>query len=458
MKTSQNEMSIMDLVELLKKGMMFPNPEYQRGDVWKEVQQKRLIDSLLRGYTLPLLYLHEKKEEAAGFTRDGLEIIDGQQRLTAIHKYVEGAFRLFDPKTENDEAKFPPFLVEKPCPWAGKYFRELSSEVQKGLLETTLFLVMIQSDDTNEIRDLFVRLQAGSVLNAQERRDAMPGGMNDFILRLGGKPAIARYPGHDFFKAALGARPGSDRGKTRQLAAQITSLLLAQRSAVGANLPDINAAAIDDLYHQNLDFDPSGPEGRRILKVFDFLHRLLGNGKLPPLRAHDAIHAALLVDRLSENFSPVWEEEFSPALDEFLLNLKEASKVEESDPKYKYWSQYGVKTRANSDRGETISQRHSFYVEQMLAKMPNTTQKDPTRHFSEEMRELVYLRQRKSCAECESDVIWSDAEIHHVEEYRDGGKTTLQNAALVHKKCHPQSKEAVEEFAKKWEERLNDRA
>ena len=84
MKTSQDGKSIKDLVELFKSGMMIANPEYQRGVVWNEAQQKRLIDSLFRGFTLPLIYLHERKETIAGFTREGLEIIDGQQRLTAI--------------------------------------------------------------------------------------------------------------------------------------------------------------------------------------------------------------------------------------------------------------------------------------------------------------------------------------------------------------------------------------
>ena len=341
MKTSQDEKPIKDLVELFKSGMMIANPEYQRGVVWNEAQQKRLIDSLFRGFTLPLIYLHERKEEIAGFTREGLEIIDGQQRLTAIHRYVEGAFRLFDPSSENAKAQFPRFLLNKPCPWAGKFFRELPPELQDRLLKTTLLLAMIQSDDTNEIRDLFVRLQAGSALNAQERRDAMPGGMNDFVLRLGGKPDMLKYPGHDFFKEAMGARPGSDRGKTRQLAAQITSLLLAQRNAVGLTLPDINAPAIDHLYYENLDFDADGTEARRIWEVFDLLHKLLRDGKRPRLKGHDAIHAALLVDRLRDAFTPAWQNEFAHALDTFLENLRGASKVEESDPKYRFWSQYG---------------------------------------------------------------------------------------------------------------------
>ncbi len=341
MKTTPDERPIRDLVDLFKSRMMIANPEYQRGVVWTEAQQKRLIDSLFRGFKLPLLYLHERKDEIAGFRRDSLEIIDGQQRLTAIYNYVEGAFRLFDPSTENNKAKFPRYLLDDPCPWAGKYFHELSPEFQHLLLRTKLSLAMIESNDTNEIRDLFIRLQAGSALNAQERRDAMPGGMNDFILRLGGKPAVTKYPGHDFFKDVMGARPGSDRGKTRQLAAQITSLLLTQMRRLGANIPDINAIAIDDLYYDNLDFDSDGAESRRIWGVLDLLHRLLRDGKRPRLRGHDAIHAALLVNRLQDDFTPAWHDEFASALDVFLLNLRGASKVDESNPKYIYWSQYG---------------------------------------------------------------------------------------------------------------------
>ena len=453
METSQDQKPIKDLVDLFKSGMMIANPEYQRGVVWTEAQQKRLIDSLMRGFTLPLIYLHERKQKIAGFTREGLEIIDGQQRLTAIHRYVEGAFRLFDPATENDKAKFPRFLLDQPCPWGGKYFQELPPDLKDRLRETKLLLAMIQSDDTNEIRDLFVRLQAGSALNAQERRDVMPGGMNDFILRLGGKPDRLKYPGHEFFKEAMGARPGRDRGKTRQLAAQITSLLLAQRKVTGPILPDINAPAIDQFYYENLDFDPDGTEAKQIWGVFDDLYKLLADGKRPRLKGHDAIHAALFADRLRIGFTPTWQDEFARALDTFLLNLRGSINVDESNPKYRFWSQYGTWTRANSDRGEKIALRHSFYVAQMLTKMPATAPKDPARQFSAEVRELVYYREGKSCAVCDSSVNWADAEIHHVQEHQHGGKTTLENAALVHKECHPKSVTDVTKLAEKWRKR-----
>ena len=457
METTQARKPIKELVELSKKGMMIANPEYQRGEVWTLPQKKRLIDSLFRGFTIPLIYLHRRKDVVGDLTRDALEIIDGQQRLTAICDYVEGAFPLFDPSTENEQAKFPRFLVGKDCAWAGEFYRDLSQELKDKLSETELLLAMIESDDMNEIRDLFVRLQAGSALRQQERRDAMPGGMTEFILWLGGKPEIRRYPGHAFFREVMGRNPRSDRGSTRQLAAQITCLLFAQQRNVGATLPTINSSAIDYLYYDNLDFEADGADGRRITQVFDLLNGLVRDGTRPKLRAHDAIHAALLVNRLRDGFSPAWQDEFPSALDNFLHNLREAPKDDDQHPKYRYWSQYGNWTRTNSDRGDRITQRHEFYISEMLAEMPATTPRDPTRHFTPEMRELIYLQQRKKCASCGGNVIWSDAEIHHVQEHRHGGRTTLENAALVHKECHPRSSSDVAEFAKQWHEKRESR-
>jgi uncharacterized protein with ParB-like and HNH nuclease domain len=38
--------------------MLVVNPEYQRGVVWTSALKKRLVDSVLRGYPIPLIYLH----------------------------------------------------------------------------------------------------------------------------------------------------------------------------------------------------------------------------------------------------------------------------------------------------------------------------------------------------------------------------------------------------------------
>ena len=74
--------------------MLAVNSEYQRGAVWTVAQKKKLIDSVLREYPIPLIYLYHIKKQVAGHMREDFEVIDGQQRLNALHEFREGAFKL----------------------------------------------------------------------------------------------------------------------------------------------------------------------------------------------------------------------------------------------------------------------------------------------------------------------------------------------------------------------------
>src|SRR5712692_1629670 len=211
------------LLKWKKYNMLYANPEYQRGPVWTTAQKKRLVDSVFRGYPIPLIYLHHITKEVAGAKREDFEVIDGQQRINALYEYKEGSFKLFDPVADEEEAQFPSFIKDQPCPWGGKRFDELTPELQQQILNTPLTLVLIETDMANEARDLFIRLQAGMPLNSQEKRDAWPGNFTDYVLKLGGKPGLAKYPGHNFFKVVMKAND-ENRGEFRQLAAQIGKL------------------------------------------------------------------------------------------------------------------------------------------------------------------------------------------------------------------------------------------
>jgi len=153
MKATPDTKTIDALLQWRKANMLTANPEYQRGEVWTLPQKKRLLDSVLRGYHIPLIYLHHIKTEVAGAKREDFEIIDGQQRINAMYEFREGAFKLFDPVADAEEARFPSFIEEQPCPWGGKTFDELDTELQKQFLGTELSVVMIYTAVENEARD-----------------------------------------------------------------------------------------------------------------------------------------------------------------------------------------------------------------------------------------------------------------------------------------------------------------
>ena len=451
MRTEPGDLTVHDLLSLKKKQMLVVNAEYQRGVVWTRAQQKKLVDSVLRGYPIPLIYFHHIEQKAAGLHSQRFEVIDGQQRINALHEFHEGAFKLFDPVNDEADARFPDFITREPCPWGGRGFPELTDELKKQFLDTSLRIVKIEMHHSDQAKDLFVRLQAGMPLNSQEKRDAWPGQFTEFVLKLGGKPNVARYPGHDFFNVLMRANQSTDRGKVRQLAAQIAMLFLTRRK--DGKWPDINAASIDDFYYEHLGFDADSGDAKRLVGVLgELMHLLPDHQKRKKIIGHEAIHLVLLVAALRDDYTRSWERQFASAFDEFREQFVLAKKTKDDSNPSEYWLQYGFRTRVNSDRGENIQHRHAFFAAKMH-RILQPKMKDPQRTFGELEREIIYYRDRKRCGKCDADVIWSQAEIHHVDAHSQGGQTVLENGALVHPNCHPKGAEATARFAAEWRQR-----
>jgi hypothetical protein len=402
LKTSPDELTVKDVLDLKAQQILVVNPEYQRGAVWTPAQKKKLVDSVLRGYPIPLIYFHHIVQSAGRLTSQRFEIIDGQQRINALSDFHEGAFKLFDPIKDEAEARFPDFIKKQPCPWAGKRFQELGDESKQDFLKLSLRIVKIETDNPNEARDLFVRLQAGMPLNSQEKRDAWPGQFTDYVLRLGGKTGLAKYPGHDFFNDLMKARRTQDRGKFRQLAAQLAMLFLTHRDTGGFR--DINSEAIDDYYYEHLGFDSESENARRVPEILDKLTLLLQDQKRPKIIGHEAIHLVLLIDTLLDEYTRSWESNFASAFDQFREHLIQAKQTRYDASPNEYWLRYGVGTRVNCDRGEVIQRRHEFFAEKMREVLRPQT-KDPQRAFGPLEREIIYYRDKKRCAVCDADVI-----------------------------------------------------
>ncbi len=445
MKADVDGSSVRDMLDLKSKQMLVVNPEYQRGAVWSISQKKRLIDSVLRGYPIPLIYLHHIRQEAGNLVSERYEVIDGQQRINALFEFREGAFKLFDPNMDGAAARFPDFIKRQPCPWGRKAFNELSADLQEMFLATALRIVRIETHDPNEARDLFVRLQAGLPLTSQEKRNSWPGQFTDFVLRLAGKPGLTRYPGDDFFNILMRAQKVQDRGRFRQLAAQISMLYFTRHSE--GRFCDINAEAIDDFYYENLGFNSRSADARRLVGILQTIFRLLGDKKRPKIIGHEAIHLMLLVDTLLDDYVPTWEGKFAAAFDEFRSQFALAKLIEDKNAS-DYWLRYGLLTRANSDRGNSIRKRHEFFAMKMGG-MLDLKVRDSTRAFGPLERELIYYRDKKLCAVCGTEVAWPDLEIHHIQEHSKGGLTDLANGVAVHAAHHPKGQDAIE-FAKQW--------
>ena len=150
MKASPDQLSVSDVLALRKEQMLVVNSEYQRGAVWTTLQKQKLVDSVLRGYPIPLIYFHHIVQIAGGLRSERFEIIDGQQRINALSDFFDGAFKLLHPIKDEEKARFPDFIKAQPCPWASLSFEQLDETLKQQLMNTLLRVVKIETHNADE--------------------------------------------------------------------------------------------------------------------------------------------------------------------------------------------------------------------------------------------------------------------------------------------------------------------
>jgi hypothetical protein len=142
------------------------NPPYQRKSVWTDEKQSYFIDSILRNFPIPPIFLHRKIDADTG--RTSFDVIDGKQRLTAIARFISN-----DIPAANEYGP-----AEEPNGLDGAYFKDLSSdenlaEFRSAFWKYDIPVEYIDPTDVGLIEDVFDRLNRnGEPLNGQELRNA----------------------------------------------------------------------------------------------------------------------------------------------------------------------------------------------------------------------------------------------------------------------------------------------
>ncbi len=131
-------------------GKLTIQPEYQRNYIYAEGGGKKeaaVIESLLKGYPLGLIYFNK-------VAKDKFEVLDGQQRITSIGRFVTGKFA----------------IMESGNP---KYFDSMPAD-QRSVIQESKLLIYECEGLEKEIKDWFETINiAGVPLNEQEKLNAI---------------------------------------------------------------------------------------------------------------------------------------------------------------------------------------------------------------------------------------------------------------------------------------------
>jgi hypothetical protein len=130
-------------------------PPYQRNPVWLDPQKSSLIDTILRGYPIPELYMQDVTD---GEGNERHFVVDGQQRIRACMEFIEGDFEL-------DPAESPSY--------AEMTFDDLSEDEKKKIWSYPFIVRLMPDISESEMRDIFKRINRYNMaLNKQELRHA----------------------------------------------------------------------------------------------------------------------------------------------------------------------------------------------------------------------------------------------------------------------------------------------
>lgn len=127
-------------------GKLDIRPPYQREFIYKEKQRNAVIDTVVQGFPLNVMYWATREDGT-------FEVIDGQQRTISICQYVNGDFA-FDMR----------------------YFHNLQTDEQEQILDYELMVYVCSGSDSEKLQWFRTINIAGEKLTEQELRNAVYSG------------------------------------------------------------------------------------------------------------------------------------------------------------------------------------------------------------------------------------------------------------------------------------------
>ena len=166
---TRTQYKISDFLSWQRTGTLLLSPSFQRRPVWKTGAKSYLIDTIVRGLPIPILFIRDRPADLNSF-EPIREVVDGQQRIRAVISYI--APRLLKDLDENRDL----FTVSRSHnrELAGKKFEQLSDSIKGRILDYQFSVhVLPPGTDDREVFQIFARMNStGTKLNPQELRNA----------------------------------------------------------------------------------------------------------------------------------------------------------------------------------------------------------------------------------------------------------------------------------------------
>lgn len=220
------------LDKMYKRRDRYEIPEWQREEVWNQERKRLLIDSILRGWKLPKFYFVRVDDES-------FEVVDGQQRLTAIWEFFSNELALGE---------------ESVGEFGGPYYKDLHQNISDDFDDFEIEFDEIEDANEEELKDFFQRLQQGLPLTSSEKLNSVHSKLRDYCRSL---------CKHSFFKNSISL--GDTRFAHFDIVSKATVVEI-EGIDCGLRFDDIKT-----VFEDQKTFSGSSAVAKRLKSALDFL-------------------------------------------------------------------------------------------------------------------------------------------------------------------------------------------
>jgi hypothetical protein len=406
---------VQDIINLYKNGQLNLSPGFQRDSVWTERDRSKLIDSIIRNYPLPAIFLYCREHNG----QIVYDVIDGKQRIETILMFMG----LLRGKKFKAKVQMPD---DEELTWIT--WDSLRRRQQQPIITGYKLLTIEVDGDLHDIIDVFIRINStGKALTSAEKQHAKY--YNSEFLKTAAKVA-SKYEDY-FVKSGIISAGQITRMKHIELICEIM-ISIGQGEVINKK------AALDKVMATTMTYtqikkvrDKAITAINRLQKIFPLLshtrfRQLSDFYVLAVLIAKYEAEKLILTDKKRNKLGWDLLVNFSNGVDRVRMKQKKAEGISEGEEMYR---EYLLTVLHNTDE---ISQRRKR--EQILDGILRSLfeKKDSQRSFSLEQRRLIWnTSEEKKCDDCKKSLTWEDFTIDHIDPHSKGGRTALENAALM---------------------------